>query len=133
MSAGAFFLELPWPPSSLSPNTKHGHWGGLQRAKDRYRAACCLATLDALRKRQVRDEPMRVRLEFRPPPDGRERDPDNLGARMKAGLDGVAQAMRINDRQFVEVTNRMGAPAESRVLARVSVTITSDAQPAESR
>jgi crossover junction endodeoxyribonuclease RusA len=122
-----FFLELPWPPSTLSPNQATGRsWQPIHRARSAYRDACCTATLLALHKRTVRDEPMRLAMEFRPPPDGRDRDRDNLIARMKAGIDGVARALRINDSRFVEVSGRVGPPAEAAHMARVSVTITAD-------
>lgn len=128
----AIHLELPWPPSSLSPNTRHGHWASKSTAAKRYRDACCIATLEATRSAPAAKVPMRVALEFHPPPDHRKRDRDNLVARMKSGLDGVAQALRIDDAQFVEVSARVGEPASSKLLARVSVAITVDEQPAVS-
>jgi len=35
------------------------------------------------------------------PPDKRHRDADNMVASIKAGLDGVADGLKINDRQFL--------------------------------
>ena len=34
------------------------------------------------------------------PPDKRSYDRDNLVARMKSGIDGLADALRINDKRF---------------------------------
>ena len=35
------------------------------------------------------------------PPDKRHRDADNMVASIKAGLDGVADALKVNDRRFL--------------------------------
>ena len=35
------------------------------------------------------------------PPDRRHRDADNMVASIKAGLDGLADALKVNDRQFL--------------------------------
>lgn len=37
------------------------------------------------------------------PPCKRNRDRDNLLAAMKSGLDGLADAMNVNDRRFVPI------------------------------
>lgn len=42
------------------------------------------------------------------PPTSRGYDLDNLHARMKSGLDGLCDVLRINDRQFRPVTVDMG-------------------------
>ena len=41
------------------------------------------------------------------PPDKRSYDRDNLVARMKAGIDGLADALRINDKRFNTVISTM--------------------------
>ena len=97
-------FTLPWPPSALSPNTR-GHWATLAKAKKRYRAACFIQ----IRADRVRcpDAPrLDVLLQF-VPPDRRRYDRDNLVARMKAGLDGVADAWDIDDSQFVRVAGEL--------------------------
>jgi len=37
------------------------------------------------------------------PPDKRHRDADNMVASIKAGLDGIADALRVNDKRFLPV------------------------------
>jgi crossover junction endodeoxyribonuclease RusA len=123
-------LELPWPPKALSPNARHGHWGSRSKPVARYRAYCRFATLGVTRGRQAMDAPLRVELEFRPP-DRRERDEDNLLARMKSGLDGVADALGVNDKRF-RVVPHVGKPALLRRLACVLVRITLDEPKVES-
>lgn len=89
--------DLPWPPRSLSPNARQ-HWAAHARAKKKYRNACFLSVLEA-RLPGVPDGPLLVTLEFLRP-DRRRYDQDGLLARMKAGLDGVAEALGVDDHRF---------------------------------
>ena len=41
------------------------------------------------------------------PPDRRSYDRDNLVARMKSGIDGLADALKINDKRFNTVISTM--------------------------
>lgn len=90
-------LLLPWPPKELSPNAR-GHWAKRSKAAKSYRMQCFLlarkAGLVAPLGRLL------LALEFMPP-TARRRDDDNLLASFKAGRDGLADAMRIDDSMFV--------------------------------
>lgn len=90
-------LTLPWPPRELSPNMRQ-HWSRLAQAKRRYRAACHLVALSQGAQR-MHAERLAVRMRF-VPPDRRARDLDNLIASMKAGLDGLADAIGVDDSRF---------------------------------
>lgn len=92
---------LPWPPSALSPNTRHAHWSGLAKAKRAYRAACHVEAMAAGWRKGVfaADDRLHVRLTF-VPPDRRRRDLDNLIAAMKSGLDGLADALGVDDNRW---------------------------------
>jgi crossover junction endodeoxyribonuclease RusA len=96
-------VMLPWPPKELSPNARV-HFFTLARAKKRYRTTAYVAALEALRGQVLQHPgPFLVWLEFSPPAKSSVRarhDEDNLVARMKAGLDGVAEALRVDDKQF---------------------------------
>lgn len=110
-------ISLPWPPSDLSPNTR-SHWAALARAKKRYRDACFISTRE--QRIKVPAARLDVALWF-VPPDRRSYDSDNLIARMKSGLDGIAQALGIDDAQFVRVSATLSdTPA---VGGRVVVTL----------
>lgn len=88
---------LPWPPMRLNPNVRQ-HWSAHARAKRLYRAACHIhARAQGVGRLQA--EKVAVRLVF-VPPDRRRRDLDNLIAAMKAGLDGLADALGVDDRCF---------------------------------
>lgn len=109
-------IRLPWPPTVLSPNSRD-HWSRLARAKKIYREACWAATLE--QKAAVRpDARLRTELLFYRP-TRREMDHDNLLARMKAGLDGVADALRINDRRFRPITVDVAEEIGGFVLLRL--------------
>lgn len=91
-------FRLPWPPPALSPNAR-SHWAVLAKAKKRYRRACWASVLEQRAKLKSKG-PWTVTLEFQPPPRFRTADDDNMVARMKAGLDGVCDALGINDRDL---------------------------------
>ena len=102
-------IVLGWPPSDLSPN-KRLHWAKLAAAKKEYRKNCLSASREQLKKyRGVYENiPERLVLEMTfIPPDKRSYDRDNLVARMKAGIDGLADALRINDKRFNTVISTM--------------------------
>lgn len=94
-------IVLPWPADrNLSPNTKRANFWPYRRAAKAYREACYLAAQAVAKGRRVVDGKLRATLRFIPPTN-RNRDHDNLVARMKPGLDGVASALGVNDSRFV--------------------------------
>jgi len=104
-------VTLPWPPKDLSPNARL-HWAKLAKVKKAYRHACRALALQAGLGAVFSHEcnRMHVSLVFYPP-DRRQRDQDNMLAAMKSGLDGLADAMRIDDRKFrttFEVSDQIG-------------------------
>lgn len=90
-------LLLPWPPAALSPNAR-GHWSKRSKAAKSYRLQCFLCA----KKARLVAPAGRVLLllEFLPP-NNRRRDDDNLLAAFKAGRDGLADALGIDDSLFV--------------------------------
>jgi crossover junction endodeoxyribonuclease RusA len=97
-------LVLPWPPKELNPNHRHAHPAAKSRFVKAYRQACWSETLAAFGVAAgghmfPAEGPIAVQLDFFPP-DGRLRDDDNCEAMFKAGRDGVAEALRLDDRRF---------------------------------
>lgn len=90
-------VTMPWPPSGLSPNARL-HWAQKSALTKAYRRACWAAALQAGIKTDW-DGPIHVWLDYYPP-DRRHRDMDNVLAASKAALDGLADALGINDRRF---------------------------------
>lgn len=93
----ALTVTLPWPPSSLSPNARQ-HWASHARAKKAYRTACAWQAKAQGAARMVADR-LSVRIEF-VPPDRRHRDTDNMVASLKAGLDGLADVLGVDDSRW---------------------------------
>lgn len=91
-------LTLPWPPSKLSPNARHSHWAPLAQAKRRFRSACYI-TARSQGARRIDASKLAVTLTFVPPTRVR-RDLDNCIASMKAGLDGLADVLGVDDSKW---------------------------------
>ena len=89
-------IRLTWPSADASPNAR-GHWAKRARANKTMRqAAFYLAKAANL---TAPEGDIHVRLTFYAP-DRRHYDVDNLQARAKAYLDGIADALKVNDRMF---------------------------------
>ena len=100
-------LVLGWPPTELNPNRRM-HWTKLAMAKKKYRNACFSVSKEQLKKFNIDNIPEKLVLEMTfIPPDRRSYDRDNLVARMKAGIDGLADALKINDKRFNTVISTM--------------------------
>lgn len=113
-------LRLPWPPAQLSPNRRL-HWASVARAKKQYRQSCWATVASLLAEnRRVPSGGLALSLRFLPP-NRRSYDRDNLLARMKAGIDGMCDALGIDDRRFQRVTVEVGEPVKG---GAVEVTIT---------
>jgi len=95
-------LTLPWPPKDLSPNARV-HWTKRSKAAKAYREACFWEAKRLLAAGGWQDLPaegdLHLWLDFYPP-DRRHRDDDNLTAAFKAGRDGLADALGVNDKRF---------------------------------
>lgn len=90
-------VTLPWPPAACSPNQRV-HWSKKAKATKRYRAECHLLTKQAGMAAPAGE--LLVMMEF-VPPDSRRRDLDNLLSSCKGLLDGIADALKVNDCNFV--------------------------------
>lgn len=93
-------LVLPWPDRALHPNSR-GHWSKRAKAAKAARAKACLMAKAAGWGRVAwPDGPLHVWLDGYPT-DRRRRDADGLLSSLKPWLDGIADAMQIDDRRFV--------------------------------
>lgn len=93
----ALRLILPWPPAALSPNGRL-HWASKARAVGQYRRACWAQAMEQ-GARRIEADRLHVALTF-VPPDRRRYDLDNLLSRMKAGLDGLAAVLGVDDSRW---------------------------------
>ena len=88
---------LPWPPRELSPNSRT-HWAKKAKAAKAYRLDCFYLAKEA-KVTAPKEGPINLHIEF-VPPDRRPRDLDNMLASIKSGLDGLAEALGVNDKRF---------------------------------
>lgn len=102
-------VRLPWPPKELSPNSRV-HWRKRHAAAKVMRSSAHILALEAKLKAPV-DGDIVLRLTLHPPVR-RGHDRDNGLARCKALLDGLADALRVNDKRFVPLPAEFGEPVE---------------------
>lgn len=100
-------IRLPWLAKGLSPNARLHHMT-LAKLKAGYRRQCEL--LAAQRRQAMPSSPALV-LEFQPP-DRRRGDRDNLLASMKSGIDGVCDALGVDDSISDPLIVSMKAPTK---------------------
>jgi len=90
-------IKLPWPPTGLSPNARN-HWAKLAKLKKDYRKVCaCQAISQGVRSMQASS--LHLTITF-VPPTRRAFDLDNALARIKSGLDGLADVLKVDDKHW---------------------------------
>lgn len=98
--SGKKVIVLDFPPKDLFPNRASGkHWGSLYKLKSDYRESSTWLAKSQLGDWKHNGNPIVLTLTFHMP-DKRWRDADNCLAAAKAGIDGLADALMVNDRIF---------------------------------
>lgn len=93
-------IDLAWPARELNPNRQQ-HPMALHRFKKAAKNEAAWATKIAMHKDWLPEgEKVRVQLIAHPPKNWSTGDADNLIARCKAHLDGIASVIGINDSEF---------------------------------
>lgn len=90
-------IRLPFPPASLSGHAK-GHWRGKSGITASLRAQAFNATVDAGPFDLPEKGDIRIVFQF-VPPDNRG-DRVNYPNRLKPLIDGIADALGVNDKRF---------------------------------
>lgn len=99
-------VELDFPPAELFPNRKNGkHWAVTHSTKQNYRVVSGFVAKEASKGWKYAGGDLQLDLTF-VMPDRRWRDADNCLAAAKAGLDGLADAIGVDDRHFQPITIR---------------------------
>ena len=104
-------IELPWPPSVLLPNSR-SHWSKRAHAAKQCRLTAFAQTkLAGVRKGDF-DLPasLKVTCVFAPP-DHRRRDADGMLSSAKHFLDGISDAIGVDDSKF-EIAIRREPPVK---------------------
>lgn len=110
-------IELPWPPKELSPNARV-HFHAKASATRVYRDAAYWLAVPARRLFDLEGEIM-VRCEFFPP-DKRRRDLDGMFSSIKAGLDGIADSLQVNDHRFAFEIHRREPVKGGKVVVTIA-------------
>lgn len=111
-------ILLPWPPKELSPN-KRLHWRDVHKAKALYRMVA-FAMTQKVTKGHIKATKLELELTFHEPTK-RKRDMDNMLAQMKAGIDGIADAIGVDDSKFsYQLKRGMGG---GRGIVEVNITV----------
>lgn len=112
-------IDLPFPAKALWPNGR-AHWGAKSTATAKHRAWAAIATREVMDRfgLGVGPAPIPVTIHVYPKPRGPEPDADNCVAAAKSSLDGIADALGINDRDFAAPKVVFG-PREGRFVIEV--------------
>jgi len=111
-------VKLVWPSAKLSPNVKQ-HWAVKAAAVKKYRRECFIETKFQVPNVIKPEGRLTLEVEFYPP-QRRAYDRDNLLARMKSGIDGMADALGINDKEFATVVVKVADQLGSFVMVRIT-------------
>lgn len=90
-------IELPFPPASLSGHG-NGSWYDKRRVIKQHRDWACIATRAAMPTLPAEWD---IPIHFRFVPPDRRSDRTNYPNRLKPYIDGIADALGINDRRFL--------------------------------
>ncbi|MDR6394644.1 hypothetical protein [Herbaspirillum seropedicae] len=101
-------VTLPFPNPKLNPNRSKGlHWSATSGLRKKAHLEGYVLAKDAANRAKWTptgdDIALRITFEM---PDRRPRDRDNLLAAMKCSLDGIAEALGVDDNQFDPVVLR---------------------------
>ena len=94
-------IELPYPHKALWPNGS-AHWGLKAREAKKLRQMAAWATKAA--KPSFSDGPFALHITCFPKAKGPAPDRDNIIAAAKHAIDGIADALGVNDRHFAAPT-----------------------------
>lgn len=111
-------IELPWPDRVLHPNARTHHMAKAKVAKavrlQAFYTALSATPFDAPEQGNVL-----VTMDFFPP-DSRRRDLDGMLSASKNQLDGIADAIKVNDNRFALLIRRQDpAPPHGKVVVTV--------------
>lgn len=123
-------IELSWPEPELWPN-RRDHWSKRAHAAKDARSEAYWATNIALAAAGLMGVPAgKVYLNVTGhKPNARKRDATNLQAALKAALDGIADALAVDDERF-RVTTDWGdlAPPRGHVTIEIGETVSAPGQ-----
>lgn len=100
-----YSVTLTWPTPGLFPNKK-GHWAVKAEEKLKHRSDSFYLTKHQIKLFTWQGGSLPLKIIFHPPHG--KYDLDNCLAACKSLLDGVADALKVNDRMFRPITIDFG-------------------------
>jgi crossover junction endodeoxyribonuclease RusA len=116
MGTGGVLIELPFPPAVLSGHNT-GHWSSKSGIIAEHREWAKRATL-ATGAHVEGDGDIRVSVTFYPP--DRRGDRVNYPNRLKPYWDGIADALKVNDRRFLPAYHFAEPVKNARVVVSIA-------------
>jgi crossover junction endodeoxyribonuclease RusA len=98
-------IVLPYPDKALWPNGR-AHWAVKAREVKKHRQWAAIATKAA--RIRLGDSPIPVHIICHPKGRGPAPDRDGIVSAVKSYIDGIADALGINDRHFAAPTVEIG-------------------------
>ena len=119
-------VAFPFPHPSLFPNRKNGtHWTKTKAIKTEAREDAVEATKQAMQSDKTWGDTIPLSIVF-VAPDCRHRDLDNCLAAAKSQLDGMADALGVNDKRFRPILiDYVKGDAPGAMIVAVGVSIVS--------
>lgn len=114
---GIATIELSWPARVLWPN-KRTHFRAKADATRAYRQEAYWRTVNAQAAACPADGEIVLRFEFFPP-DRIRRDLDNMFASTKGAIDGIADALGVDDQRFGYQVARRDVAKGGKVIVSV--------------
>lgn len=91
-------ITLPWPPKKLHSNSGADRWAKAHATKKARQTAWGCALRDGIKA--LKGDRFTLRLAYHPP-DKRRRDAQNMPFALKAYIDGIADALGVDDGCFL--------------------------------
>ncbi len=117
--AGRMIIDLPFPHKLLWPNGSVGNRHAKVREAKKHRGWACTATQEAM-GRAGGFMPSAITIHVHAKPRGPLPDKDNCIAAAKSSLDGIADALKVNDRDFPEPKIAFSAERDGRFVVELS-------------
>lgn len=112
-------IELPWFNPILMPNKKKHRFVEF-RARKAQRIQAHWLTLEQWREDKQLKPPLMLNIMFYPP-DRRSRDKDGCFSAIKGALDGIADALEIDDKHFSYSGIDFGKPVKGgRIIIKIA-------------
>jgi len=115
-------IELDFPPAELFPNKAKGtHWAKLYQVRSDNREGSTWLAKHQIKGWVAPEGDIPLNLTFIMP-DKRHRDADNCLAACKAALDGLADALFINDKRFwpITINRKIGDKSTRKLIVEIT-------------